>query len=40
MTRDRLQALKAARSPDEESDLSVDVDSGKFMEEFFEQVRA
>ncbi|KAJ8312261.1 hypothetical protein KUTeg_009634 [Tegillarca granosa] len=36
MTKDRLAALKAAQSDDE--DVTVNVDSGGFMEEFFEQV--
>ncbi|KRX96952.1 Syntaxin-1A -like protein [Trichinella pseudospiralis] len=39
MTRDRLQALKAARSGEDDScDVTVDVDGNRFMEEFFEQV--
>ncbi|KRY20371.1 Syntaxin-1A -like protein [Trichinella patagoniensis] len=38
MTRDRLQALKAARSGEDDScDVTVDVDGNRFMEEFFEQ---
>jgi len=39
MTKDRLAALKAAQSEDEDGDdVAVSVDTGGFMEEFFEQV--
>uniref|UniRef100_A0A2C9JI76 t-SNARE coiled-coil homology domain-containing protein n=1 Tax=Biomphalaria glabrata TaxID=6526 RepID=A0A2C9JI76_BIOGL len=39
MTKDRLAALKAAQSDDDENDdVAVTVDSSGFMEEFFEQV--
>ncbi|XP_046363656.1 syntaxin isoform X2 [Haliotis rufescens] len=39
MTKDRLAALKAAQSDDDDADdVAVTVDTGGFMEEFFEQV--
>ncbi|XP_074643286.1 syntaxin-like isoform X2 [Tubulanus polymorphus] len=40
MTKDRLAALKAAQSDDDDvpDDVAVNMDSGGFMEEFFEQV--
>lgn len=39
MTKDRLAALKAAQSDDDDpDDVAVNVDSGGFMEMFFEQV--
>jgi len=40
MTKDRLAALKAAQSDDDDAgdDVAVTVDSGSFMEQFFEQV--
>ncbi|XP_063396217.1 syntaxin isoform X1 [Mytilus trossulus] len=39
MTKDRLAALKAAQSDDDDADdVAVNVDSGGFMEMFFEQV--
>ncbi|KAK3792363.1 hypothetical protein RRG08_045907 [Elysia crispata] len=39
MTKDRLAALKAAQSDDDDNDdVAVTVDSSGFMEEFFEQV--
>lgn len=39
MTKDRLAALKAAQSDDDDpDDVTVNVDSGGFMEMFFEQV--
>lgn len=39
MTKDRLAALKAAQSDEDEADdVAVNVDSGGFMEMFFEQV--
>jgi syntaxin 1A len=43
MTKDRLAALKAAQSDDDEEagehmPMTMNVDGGKFMEEFFEQV--
>ncbi|CAD6185887.1 unnamed protein product [Caenorhabditis auriculariae] len=39
MTKDRLQALKAAQSEDEQDeDMHVDTGNAQYMEEFFEQV--
>ncbi|XP_064620410.1 syntaxin isoform X5 [Lineus longissimus] len=40
MTKDRLAALKAAQSDDDDvqDDVAVNIDSGGFMDEFFEQV--
>ncbi|KAK7088477.1 syntaxin-like isoform X2 [Littorina saxatilis] len=39
MTKDRLAALKAAQSDDDDGDdVAVTVDSSGFMDEFFEQV--